>query len=120
MTKMKITVEILPDGRRARLIEPIHVVTHAGEITVPHGFVTDFASVPRAFWHVIPPWGKYSLAAVVHDYLYFTGEVSRKAADQVFLEQMRLLGVPWWKRRLMYYAVRWFGGAAWENNRKRS
>lgn len=37
-------------------------------IVVPAGFVTDFASTPRALWSVIPPTGRYQLAAVVHDF----------------------------------------------------
>jgi hypothetical protein len=40
-------------------------------ITVPAGFVTDFASTPRAIWAVLPPFGTYQLAAVVHDFLYW-------------------------------------------------
>jgi Protein of unknown function (DUF1353) len=40
-------------------------------IVVPAGFVTDFASTPRALWSVIPPTGRYQLAAVVHDFLYW-------------------------------------------------
>jgi hypothetical protein len=39
-------------------------------VVVPKGFETDFASVPRVFWTIIPPDGKYTKAAVVHDYLY--------------------------------------------------
>lgn len=38
-------------------------------VEVPAGFVTDGASVPRAFWALLPVWGRYSRAAVVHDYL---------------------------------------------------
>src|SRR6266850_4958854 len=40
-------------------------------IIVPAGFVTDFASTPRAIWAVLPPVGQYQLAAVVHDFLYW-------------------------------------------------
>jgi hypothetical protein len=116
---MRISVEILPSGRRARLIVPFIVDTSIGTITVPKGFETDFASVPRFFWRIIPPWGKYSPAAVVHDYLYFNGECGKKKADQVFLELMKRLGVSSWKRRVMFYAVSWFGGSAWDNHRER-
>ena len=72
-----LQVEILPDGRRARLLQPFRVrLRELGErvIEVPQGFETDFASVPRFFWRVVPPWGRYSPAAVVHDYLYSTGK----------------------------------------------
>ena len=36
-------------------------------IVVPVGFVTDFASVPRAFWSLYPPTGPWAPAAIVHD-----------------------------------------------------
>lgn len=116
-----LQVEILPDGRRARLLQPFRVrLRELGErvIEVPQGFETDFASVPRFFWRVVPPWGRYSPAAVVHDYLYSTGKVSREDADRAFLTLMQRLGVPVWKRTIMYWAVRWFGGPAWEGCRK--
>ena len=116
-----LQVEILPDGRRARLLQPFRVrLRELGErvIEVPQGFETDFASVPRFFWRVVPPWGRYSPAAVVHDYLYCAGKVTRAEADRAFLTIMQRLGVPAWKRSIMYWAVRWFGGLAWEGCRK--
>lgn len=117
-TRLNLTgplmVEILPNGRSARLIHPYRVGTAAGRIIdVPQGFETDFASVPRLFWRIVPPWGRYSPAAVVHDYLYHTGKVSRKKADGIFLELMAKLAVPLWKRYVMYWAVRLFGWFAW-------
>lgn len=39
-------------------------------IEVPAGFVTDFATVPRVFWILLPPDGKYARASSIHDYLY--------------------------------------------------
>ena len=105
-----LRVEILPNGMTARLTQPFRVRT---------GFETDFASVPRLFWRVVPPWGRYSPAAVVHDYLYHTGKVSRLAADRLFLELMAALGVPLWKRQVMYWAVRLGGWLAWDASRKR-
>jgi hypothetical protein len=84
-----------------------------GKVTVPAGFATDFASVPRAFWRIIPPWGKYNRAAVVHDWIYSENRFSRKAADWIFLDLMRRLGVSWWKRTVMYRAVRVGGWVTW-------
>ena len=40
-------------------------------ITVPKGFVTDLASVPRAMWAFIAPFD-VARAAIVHDLLYKT------------------------------------------------
>lgn len=117
-----LRVEILPDGLHTKLLQPFRVkVRELGDriVEVPQGFETDFASVPRFFWRIVPPWGRYSPAAVVHDYLYATSKVTRAEADHVFLVLMERLGVPAWKRTIMYWAVRLFGGAAWNECRKK-
>lgn len=89
-----------------------------GIITIPEGFITDFASIPRVLWNILPPVGEYGEAAVVHDYLYVVGghvpewqwmTFTKKDADQIFLQAMKLLTVPWYQRYPMYQAVRWFG-----------
>lgn len=86
-----------------------------GTLTVPAGFVTDFASVPRLFWNILPPFGRYGKAAIVHDYLYRTpGYVSRPVADALFLEAMKVLGVGRLIRYTMYLAVRAFGAGAYK------
>jgi hypothetical protein len=79
-------------------------------ITVPDGFVTDFASIPAPGRILISGHGHDRWAAVVHDYLYHTKH-NRKQADAVFLEALEVSGVNLIKRRLMYRAVRtggWF------------
>lgn len=82
------------------------------EVTV--GFVTDFASVPRMFWSIIPPWGKYGKAAVIHDWLWREQPlnirgvdtiVSKKTANLTFLEAMGVLDVNVCIRYPMYWAV---------------
>lgn len=109
-----LRVEILPDGMSARLTHAFCVRLASDRIIeVPVGFVTDFASVPRLFWRIVPPWGAYSPAAVVHDYLYQNHLVSREEADRIFLELMTVLGVLPWKRKTMYWAVRIGGWVAW-------
>lgn len=104
---------MLPDGFNAAVVEPFTVVVDGETIHVPSGWITDWASVPRFFWRLFPPIGRYTLAAVVHDYLYEYRVGTRKRADRVFLRIMEHLGVPWWKRTAMYWAVRLFGGRAW-------
>lgn len=88
-------------------------------ITVPEGTVTDFASIPRIFWNILPPWGRYGKAAIIHDYLYQTGVFPKERADKIFLEAMQVLGVNWLTRKLMYQAVNWFGFMAWNAHRKK-
>jgi hypothetical protein len=85
------------------------------QVYVPSGFKTDLASVPRAFWIILPPDGTYAQSAVLHDYLYHKQIRTRKESDRIFLESMKVLGVPWWKRKTMYRAVRSFGWIPWKN-----
>ena len=75
-------------------------------IRVPAGFETDYASTPRFLWWLVPPRGLYSRAAVVHDFLCETRPCSRFMADAIFREAMCSVGVPRWRRVIMYYAVR--------------
>jgi hypothetical protein len=85
-------------------------------VVVPEGFVTDFASVPRALWSIFPPIGLYTKAAVIHDYLYQYGhefDRDRKFCDEIFLEAMKALGVSASVRNSMYWGVRLFGSGAY-------
>lgn len=75
-------------------------------ITVPKGFETDFASVPRGLWNIFPPDGLYTQSAVLHDFLCKTKPFSQKRIDYIFYEAMEVLKVPQWKRWIMYWAVR--------------
>lgn len=83
-------------------------------ISVPIGFITNFASVPRIFRNIVQQWGDHGKAAVIHDYLYSSGNfynLTRKEADLVFLEAMKYSKVPFLKRQLLYRLVRLFGGS---------
>lgn len=83
-------------------------------VTVPAGFLTDFASIPRVVWSVIGhPAGRYAQAAVLHDWMYRSGSVRRSRADELFRESMLVLGVPAWQRWAMWAAVRVGGWAAY-------
>ncbi|EDH4985565.1 phage tail protein, partial [Salmonella enterica subsp. enterica serovar Muenchen] len=42
----------------------------------------------------------------------------KKEADKIFLDGMTVLGVPRWKRMIMYWAVRMFGRGMYEKERK--
>ncbi len=91
-------------------------------ITVPVGTETDLASVPRFFWRIFPPFGKYSQAAIIHDYLYNVpmDGMTRKVADTIFLSAMVELGVGRIKRALIHRAVRVGGWRPWNRVRKES
>lgn len=87
-------------------------------LAVPVGFKTDFASVPRLFWGLFPPYGRHTRAAVIHDWLYMTGHLSRADADGIFRRIMRECGVGRARRWTMYGALRLFGWVAWRMHRK--
>jgi hypothetical protein len=85
-------------------------------VSVPEGFVTDFASVPRIFWSVLPRDGVYTYAAVLHDYLYWVHDRSREDADAVLLACMEEFSVEESARQAVYWSVRAGGGFAWSDN----
>jgi hypothetical protein len=81
-------------------------------ITVPAGFPTDFASVPRPFWWFVPRAGRHTKAAVLHDFLCRRGDhldpaIHRSDADGIFRRTMREGGVDLLRRWIMWAAVRW-------------
>ena len=88
-------------------------------IEIPKGSKTDFASIPRIFWPILPPVGRYSRAAVVHDYCYRHGLFTRKISDLIFFHAMEELKVPKWKRIVMYWAVRLFGWFAYQGKKSK-
>ncbi len=96
-------------------------------VRVPYWFDTDGASVPRILWNLLPPFGQYGQAAVVHDKLYRDGkllvngvevDISREECDAIFLEAMKVLGVNVVTRYTMYYAVRMFGASSFKGVKK--
>lgn len=117
-----LIVSPLPDGRNWKLVEPFeyHIGTKesADVISVPAGFVTDFASIPRIFFF-LPDWATYSKSAVLHDWEYHAKEMSRAYADFIFLEAMLVDWRNYKSRYFMayieYWAVRLFGGLAWNH-----
>lgn len=85
-------------------------------LTVPVGFVTDFASIPPALQSIIRQNGLYLLPAVVHDYLYWTQACTREQADQIFLIAMTENFVGAVHRTALHQAVNVAGGFAWDDN----
>lgn len=94
------------DEARWTLLEPLTYQGRQESFTVPAGFITDLASVPRIFTWLIPNYGKYTKAAVLHDYLCATKVINRSDADGLFRRTMRELGVPFLQRWVMWAAVR--------------
>jgi len=119
---LKLIAEKL-DGDKWKLVKPLYY--HVGSpdskeiITVPKDFITDGASTPFGVRNLFPKDGTYTPISAIHDYMYSLKGVlpkktyTRKECDQIFLEGMQVLNVPWWKRRIMYMAVRLAGWVKW-------
>jgi len=121
-------VSPMPDGKKWRIVRPF--IYHHGSrysrkvIKIPSGRETDFASIPKIFLPLLPFWAKYSKPSPIHDELYrvkaIAGKpITRKKADQVFLEAML---IDFRNHRsgkfvayLEYWAVRLFAWLAWKN-----
>lgn len=100
--------------------------TKGDTFCVPVGFVTDFATVPRVLHWKVLPYGPYTRAAVLHDWLlvelaewdkthpkhgretYNHSEppANSRDADGIFRRAMEDLGVSWLTRWQMWAAVR--------------
>jgi len=110
-----------------KLTRPL-IWVHDGKcITVPEGFETDFASVPR-LPIIYGIWGdRAHREAVLHDYLYRVGSViietnglsnktieniPKEDADWIFREAMIGQGRSWVIYHPMYLAVRLRGGSS--------
>jgi hypothetical protein len=93
-----------------------------------HGTTTDFASIPRLFWRLVPKTGTARFpigrAAVFHDYLYRAQQVAgiaitREFADKVFYYLMISDGVSRPVAWLFYKILRAAGWKAWNDNLKK-
>jgi len=110
----KLVISPLDNGYDWEVKQPFQYITDIGlpwghEINVPVGFITDGASVPRILWAIIPRWGRYSKAVVIHDYLYRETNIERKIADKIMKEAMIVCKTKIWRQVVMYWAVRLFG-----------
>jgi len=103
-----LQVELQPDRETWRVLAPFVSGTRAWLIQVPQGVETDFASVPR--WPLtFALLGSYGhAAAVIHDRLYTTNELSLADANRVFHEALRSSGIARWRAWLIVGRI---GGA---------
>ena len=84
-------------------------------IEAPAGFVTDFASFQIGMMRIYIA----KEASVIHDFCYRTvGFICKSTADRVFLEAMKVTGISWYRRWILYLAVSWFGGSSYKGGVK--
>lgn len=77
---------------------------------VPKHMPTDFASVPRFFVWLLPRYGRWTKAAIVHDLFWRiavpAGRLTYREADGAFRRMQRDLDVAFLRRWIMWAAVR--------------
>lgn len=86
--------------------------THPGldlDIFIPKYFFCDLDSIPRIPYIYSFFKGYARVSALVHDWFYATGLVSRDVADRIFYDLMILEGVHPIRAKLAYKAVSIFG-----------
>lgn len=120
--KTPFSATVTADGKYWVVKEPLVYEQPETKQTfvVPRGFVTDLASVPRAFWAAFPPCGKFTPAAVVHDYIYWYQPqfCDQKCADDLLLVAMKESNVDLVSRNAIYAGVRIAGKSSWSENKK--
>ncbi len=103
------------DGEWTLLADfPVIITSDVGTetVTVPKGFLTDLASVPRLPGMYLFFGGRARKPAVIHDWLYSTHRGEREVADAVFFRAMAN-GENWFTRSMMWLGVRVGGWAVW-------
>lgn len=107
--------DVSADGRGTwRLLDTVVFLSaEHGRIVAPAGFVTDLASVPRLPVAYFLAGGLAHAAAVVHDWLYTSHELTRAQADAVFREAAQACGVGAWRAWVMWLGVRVGGVSSW-------
>jgi hypothetical protein len=105
-----------------RSVVGAHGIGKAVLLVVPCGFITDYASVPRAPLTYLLFGGRGNSAAVIHDFLYqihLPKPFDKATADNVFREALGALGYNAATCWTMYKAVDLFGGPAYASGPSR-
>ena len=108
---------LVEDGEdyRVKLLEPITFtdiqLPGEPEVTAPPGLVIDGASIPSFAWPMVgaPLTGDFRRAAAIHDYECRMQSIRSTLVHERFYRAMRADGVGWFRARLMFLAVRYFG-----------
>ncbi len=122
----ELCITILDDGSNWKLLR--RFTYRIGKkysrrfIKTARNFTTDFASIPKFLFWLLPLWAKFNKASVLHDWLYkvkvIMGKpITRKEADDTWLEAM-FINFRHHKSGkvvayLEYFAVRIFGFLSW-------
>jgi hypothetical protein len=102
------------DGKNWITLTKIVFTVNGKRYTIPSGFVTDFASIPRFARITINRIGKPVMAYIIHDWLRTNKDqvLPTKQCDEVLYKLSRDLGESWYTSKKVYYSLRSFGWVA--------
>ena len=119
------------DGHNCQLRELFRYVRKDGIVLeFPVSMWSDGASTPQPMWNVLPPFGRYWLAAFGHDGLYRGTAIiiingvrsdlmaSKPFCDESFMEMMEFLQVVPSEHDPLYEGVHLLGWHAFNEDRK--
>jgi len=112
MEKIKtVNLTFTPNAKKIIVGKAIKIWVGDSSFTIPKGFETDLASIPRFLWWFIAPtdWG-ILVPAIFHDMTYRENLFQREDCDSAFLVKMLDFKFPFYKAFIVYVAVRVFGG----------
>lgn len=117
LTRCVLEIADNQDDGQWVLVQPLVYLSDVAKraFTVPAGFQTDLASVPRLPLVYLLCGDCAREAACLHDWLYSARETDRAMADAILREASACTGVPWWRRTLMYWGVRVGGASHWDS-----
>lgn len=92
-------------------------------ISIPKGFITDGATIPKLFWNILSPFGRFFKSCALHDYICLMAKLHnneaptlkdgisiatkyRKIADTLLSLSMKKQGIALWRRLLIMANVR--------------
>ena len=103
---------------KSRLLRDLKATVNGKDITVPAGYVSDWASTPRAICWLYPPtYAPAQRGAWIHDYLYtdLHDEFTKNFADKARAAAVQEDGGSAFSANAFYWATRMFGKGGWEN-----
>lgn len=116
------------DGWHITMLEEVGYTTLDGiQYVIPIGAQSDGASVPDILWNLLPPFGPYWKAAVLHDCAYRNtlewpdGRICNLTKDQcdtLLYDALQVCCVKESECNIIYEAVKHFGQSSFDNARK--
>lgn len=96
------------------------VLIDRDKVTVPKGFKTDLASIPKQLWSIYSPAKSETMSAsILHDYFYnCKSHYTRLQADNIFYYSLIDKQLPVARAALYWSAVRMFGASAFNPSKE--